>query len=218
MNTISKKTIGLIIGLFIVTGILLYMAVAPTLNKRVTTSKEAMTPSPTSAAQSTLRFNPGTITATAGVPTSVDVELSTGDNNVRAVQVELAYDPLVLSNVSIKGGTFFANPAELIPSTVNAKTGRVSYAIGVPNPKKGTGTVATVTFTPRLTSVAVSGAPTNPSTTEISFVSLSKVAAAGIGSSVLKTSSNLSVTITRIAGVTPVTTTTQPIISPSPAR
>jgi hypothetical protein len=212
MNTISRKTLGLIIGLFIVTGILLYMAIAPTLKTNKPSSNQAIVPTPTSAAQSILSFTPTAITAVTGVPTTVSIDLSTGDNNVRAVQVELSYDPAVLSNVSIKGGSFFSNPAELIPASVNAKTGRVSYAVGVPTPKKGTGTVATLTFTPRLTNLPTSPTPTVGNTTEIKFVSLSKVAASGVGPSVLKTSSNLMVTITKPG------TTTKTVPSAMPVR
>lgn len=207
MNTISRKTLGLIVGLFIVTGILLYMAIAPTLKTNTSNKPQAIVPTPTSAAHSVLSFTPDTIAAVPGVPSTVAIELSTGENNVRAVQIELAYDPAVLSNVSIKSGTFFATPAELIAPTVNAKTGRVSYAFGVPAPKKGTGTVAMLTFTPRLTTSSVNGTPTPSNTTQITFVPLSKVAAAGVGPSVLKTSSNLTVTIKK-PGVTQTTVTT----------
>lgn len=208
MNTISKKTLGLIIGLFIVTGILLYLAIAPTLKTNKPSTTQTIVPTPTSAAQSVLVFTPATVTATPGVPSTVAIELSTGENDVRAVQLELSYDPTVLSNVSIKGGTFFSNATELIPATINTRTGRVSYAFGVPTPKKGTGTVALLTFTPRLTTPANSATPSAATTTEIKLIPLSKVAAAGIGPSVLKTSSNLEVTIA--PKTTGATTTTLP--------
>ena len=101
MNTISKKTLGLIIGLFIVTGILLYMAIAPTLKTNKPGTRQVIVPTPTSAAQSVLAFTPSSVTASPGVPSTVAIELTTGDNNVRAVQLELTYDPSVLSNVTI---------------------------------------------------------------------------------------------------------------------
>jgi hypothetical protein len=218
MNTISRKTLGLIIGLFIVTGILLYMAIAPTLKTtKPGTTKQTIVPTPTSAAQSILSFTPSSINALAGVPSTVAIELTTGDNNVRAVQLELSYDPSVLSNVSMKGGTFFPNATELIPANVNLKTGRISYAIGVATPKKGTGTVAMLTFTPRLAGASVSATPSAAPMTEVKFISLTKIAASGIGPSVLKTSSNLTVTVTKATTAPALKTVT---ISPSviPAR
>jgi hypothetical protein len=212
MNTISRKTLGLIIGL------LLYMAIAPTLKTtKPGTTKQTIVPTPTSAAQSILSFTPSSINALAGVPSTVAIELTTGDNNVRAVQLELSYDPSVLSNVSMKGGTFFPNATELIPANVNLKTGRISYAIGVATPKKGTGTVAMLTFTPRLAGASVSATPSAAPMTEVKFISLTKIAASGIGPSVLKTSSNLTVTVTKATTAPALKTVT---ISPSviPAR
>lgn len=217
MNTISKKTLGLIIGLFIVTGILLYMAVAPTLKTNKPSQTQTIVPTPTSAAQSILAFSPASVAATPGVPSTVAIELTTGNNNVRAVQIELSYDPTALSNVSIKGGTFFPNATELIPASVNTRTGRISYAIGVPTPKKGTGTVAMLTFTPHLTTTGVSATPSAATTTQITFTPLSKVAASGIGPSVLKTSSNLVVTVAPKTTGTTVTipVTTVPPVTPA---
>lgn len=175
----SNRTIILIILLSVVTGVLVYLAVTP----KQPTTEEPITvaaPTPTPVAQTMLAFmpNPLTIASPSG---SVDVQIDTGTNNVTAVQLEVEYDPKVVTNVTLKPGSFFQNPVELL-SNIDTKNGKISYAIGIlpsDNPQKGQGTVATLSFR---TNLGVGQA------TQIKFLPKTLVTASGITSSVLKSS------------------------------
>lgn len=181
----SKRTIALIIALFVITVALIVLAVYPITNKTTV----SITPTPTaSVAQTVLVFAPpevatvsATATPSAGQTYSVDVNILTGKNKVNAVQLELSYDPTVLTNVDIQPGTFFTNPTPLL-KTVDVSLGRISYALVVPlgeAGKQGTGTIATLTFKSLLR--------TGEKTT-LKFLPKTQVAAEGIQTSVLKSS------------------------------
>lgn len=181
----SKRTIALIIVLFVITIALIVLAVYPITNKTTV----SITPTPTaSVAQTVLVFAPpeiATLSATAsqsaGQTYSVDVNILTGKNRVNAVQLELSYDPQAITGVDIQPGSFFTNPTALL-KTVDASLGRVSYALVVPlgeSGKQGTGTIATLTFKSLL--------KTGEKTT-LKFLPKTQVAAEGIQTSVLKSS------------------------------
>jgi hypothetical protein len=179
----SKRTIALIITLFVITLALIVLAVYP-ITKKTTVS---ITPTPTaSVAQTVLVFAPPTVASlsatatTSATPTySMDVNVLTGKNKITAVQLELSYDPKALVNVDITPGSFFSNPTALL-KTVDVSLGRISYALVVPlgeAGKQGTGTVATLTFK----SLLATG-----ETTTIKFLPKTQVAAEGVAISVLK--------------------------------
>lgn len=171
----SKRTLALIIVLIIVTSILVALAVTP----QKPSAPLTVAPTPTPAAQTALTFSPNPLTI-ASASATVDVLVDTQTNGVTAVQLELSYDPKVITSIDIKPGSFFSNPAELL-KTIDAKEGKISYALGIlPSDvaKKGQGIVATITLR---TTLAV-GQPT-----QISFLPKTLVTASGITSSVLKT-------------------------------
>ncbi|MCL5439276.1 MAG: cohesin domain-containing protein [Patescibacteria group bacterium] len=179
----SKKTLALIGGLFIITAILIYMAVSP--NKGITPTSIISRPSPAAVASSmlTLSPNPLVLSSQSG---SVNVDLNSGTNRVTGVQLELQYDPKVLTNIEVTPGTFFDNPV-VLSKNIDPVKGLISYMIAIQpingTPKKGAGTVATITFQ----------AQGNPGqTSEIKFREKTAVSAftdtgAAIPSSVLKT-------------------------------
>lgn len=175
----SKKTIGLIIALFLVTLLLLALAIFPVTQK----TSVSITPTPTvnSSAQTVLAFAPPVATksavASGSASYSMDANILTGKNKVNAVQIELSYDPQTLLNVDIKPGDFFIDPVVLLKN-IDKTTGRISYALAAPlgtNGKSGTGTIATLTFN------SIKNTPTT-----IKFLPKTQVAAEGIQQSVLK--------------------------------
>lgn len=179
----SKKTLALIGGLFIVTAILIYMAVSP--NKGVVPTPLISRPTPAPVASSTLTLSPNPLTLSSQSG-SVNVDLNSGVNRVTGVQLELQYDPNVLTNVDVNPGTFFDNPL-VLSKNIDTEKGLISYMIAIQpingSPKKGTGTVATIIFNAQ-------GAPGQ--TSEIKFREKTAVSAftdtgAAIPSSVLKT-------------------------------
>jgi hypothetical protein len=98
---------------------------------------------------SILNLSPKPISVLPGQKGSVDVNINTSGNEVTAIQLEIAYDPNMISNVQVSAGGLFANPVVLIDKNT-VKEGRYTYAYGItPNhsPILGNGTVATISFT-----------------------------------------------------------------------
>ncbi|CAN5199546.1 hypothetical protein BH09PAT1_BH09PAT1_5720 [soil metagenome] len=181
----SKKTLGLILILLALTVILIFVAIStkqqtPT---QPTSNSQTLTPTPTLAPGHTslsLSPDPVTITGAGSNSATVNVLIDTGGDQVRSVQLEIAYDPKAITNVSLKPGTFFTSPNVLPIGGVNASTGRITYAV-VPGSfsetKTGTGIVATITFTSLLNTTVPS--------TSISLLDKSLVSGQARGQNVL---------------------------------
>jgi len=78
------------------------------------------------------------------------IMLTTERKKVTAVDLELTYDPKVLSKVDIKPGTFFSAPT-ILSKKIDKVKGRISYILGIglgQKPVNGNGTVAILSFTP----------------------------------------------------------------------
>lgn len=85
---------------------------------------------------------------------SLNIILQSQSNNdektPNTIQLEIAYDPNAISNVSIQPGDFFVSPNILI-NTINEHSGRISYALeksANDTTQKTLGTVATISFIP----------------------------------------------------------------------
>jgi hypothetical protein len=108
---------------------------------------------------------------------TANVTLTTERKKATAVQIELTYDPKVLTNVDIKPGSFFPNPT-ILSKKIDTVKGRISYVLGIGLGQKsvnGNGTVAVLSFTPLLKS----------GITTIAFLPTSKVTVVGEIPSVL---------------------------------
>lgn len=194
---ISLRTVLLIVFLAILAAVLLFIALRPTKKAVV----QHATPTPTtkpSQAHSTLTLVMADTTATpsgAGVNTkTVNVVLTTQSNKVSGVQFEIAYDPTVLSNVTVKPGDFFPKPLILL-NQVDTKNGKINYAIGIQptaDQLSGTGTAAVISYTLLPTASA--------SQTTLKFLPKTQVVEQGIAGSVLEKSFDLSIPV---AGLTP---------------
>lgn len=175
----SKSTLILVLILIGISGVLLWIAIAPHKNTAPTPpiSITQAPPTPTPAPKLTdLTFvpNPLILTENSG---SINVNIDT-KNEVTAVQLELSFDPAVLKNIQIKEGSMFQNPIVLI-NNVDAQTGRISYAIAISpseTPKSGKGTIAVINFETSL----LSGQKT-----EISVLPKTLATAKGVRESVL---------------------------------
>jgi hypothetical protein len=146
----SKRTLFLIFALFLITFVLLIIALG-----QPNTPAYKITPTITApqepVAQTILSFEKPIIATSSSVSIlnySLPIDISTGENKVTTIQLELQYDPDVLIDVVATSGSFFANPTVFIDK-IDLKAGRISYAIGV-NPKEkgvsGEGIVANLTF------------------------------------------------------------------------
>ena len=177
----SRRTLFLIFALFLITAVLLVLALyqpqAPKVAP-VPVVKEAV-------AQTSLSFGTPTVATSSSFVTtnySMPINISTGKNKVTAVQLELQYDPLLLTNVKVTPDLFFPKPNILL-NQVDVKTGRVSYAFGIGPTDQGvvgTSTVATLTFSVKAGTLQK---------TAVVFLPKTLVTAEGIAESVLKPTS-----------------------------
>lgn len=168
-----KRTFLLIALLVIVTACLLALALL-----------QNVKPQPVAKPTATLNYaqtNLSLSTPVAATPSgyTTNVQIST-KNKVTATQLEIAYDPKVLTNVDVKPGTFFTTPTILLKK-VDLINGRITYVLGIglgQTAVTGNGTVATVSFT-RLATTAATKSPIN-------FEPKTAVTAVGYAQSVLK--------------------------------
>lgn len=188
----SKRTIALIIGLFLLTALLTYVAVNQQAPKQTQAPATVVSPKDT-----VLTIVPvAAATPSAASSKSAEVNIATGKNKVTAVQLELSYDVKVLTDVDIIAGTFFENPATLVKD-INEETGRIFFATAI-NPGEngvtGNGVIAKITYRTLATSSA---------TTTIRFLPQTQVAAEGETISVLKQAVDGVLTLEPSAQMTP---------------
>lgn len=151
-----RKTLALISGLVLVTVVLFFVALKTSKQQQMSQPQQpqasvpvASQPSPMVPAHTLLSLSPASVNVASGQQGKIDVSIDTSDNAITAVQLELAYDPKVVSNVQVVSGSMFKNPVVLINKN-DATVGKFTYAFGIlPNHEtvQGVGTVATITFT-----------------------------------------------------------------------
>jgi len=181
----SKRTLLLIVILTVITAGLLILAVSSQHEEAPQLANTS--PSPTTAPATVILGLTQSTPATGGVK-SVDLNVDSGASKVTGVQIELAYDPNVLTNVTVTPGAYIQNPVVLF-NRVDQKNGRITFAEGV-SPTgaesvgiSGTGVAAVIKY-------SVSPGATG-STTTLHFLSKTVVTAEGVTTSVLKSTSDL---------------------------
>lgn len=149
-----RKTTIFIAILAVVTAILVILAIQNE-QSPLRTTETASTPTPTATIPKTtnVTFLPTKIDASAGGVLSVDVVADTNSDQISGIQLELQYDPKLLTNVKIAkpdNSLFGAtNKYTVLFSEVNPTLGRISYAAAIQPtqpPISGVGKVATITF------------------------------------------------------------------------
>lgn len=192
-----RKTLVLISALVLVTVVLFIIALRSSnqpSTQQPTPSQVMQQAVPTSVAHSVLTLSPNPVIVAPGQQGSVNVNIDTADNNVTAVQLEIAYDPNVVSNVQVAPGPLFSNPVVLINKN-SVQNGRMTYAFGIaPNQQtvQGTGVVAMVTFTAKSSAVGKQS--------QLALLPTTLVTARGIASSVLKSSSGTIINVSSAGG------------------
>ena len=180
----SKRTLFLIFALFIITFVLLMMAIYQPQTPKIA-QRTVPTPTKEPMAQTILSFgNPSiaTSSSTSTLNYSLPINISTGRNKVTVVQLEMQYDPLLLMDVQVIPGSFFTNPNVFL-NQIDTKFGRISYAFGIKPIDQGvTGksTVANLTFSVKAKTAEK---------TAVIFLPKTSVTAEGISESVLKEAS-----------------------------
>lgn len=190
----SPRTLLLIIVLVLITGGLLYLA----LRQESPTTKITSAPTPTPLpAHATMMLTQESSTSTTQ---TVDVIVNSNENKLTGAQLDMSYDPSILSNVLIRQGNYFANPSVLFNS-IDKKNGRISYVIAIgptSQQSSGSGIVATISYTLLHTA---------SKTTKLSFLPKTEVTQQGILGSVLKSATNLTITVPQSL-----------LLSPSPTK
>lgn len=191
-----RKTLALLVGLILVTIILFIIALQTGKNQsnKMPQGQTLATPTP-DIMHTTLAMSPEMVQVASGGIGTDDVMMDTSDNQVTAVQLELMYDPTMLSNVKVTVGKDFPNPVVLIDKN-DPTTGKYTYAYGVQPGQKtinGKAIAAKVTFTAR-------GALGKQS--QIIMQPTTLVTARGVAGSVLKKSTGATVVIVPISKVT----------------
>lgn len=131
---------------------------------------------------------------------STDVEILTGDNKVTAVQLEIKYNPALLTNVTVLPGDFFQNPIILLEK-IDTEEGIISYALGTDaNGISGEGVVATISFNERLNARG---------NTSFELLSKTAVSAEDEEESVLRETSGVEFTLSGSANTSPSAQTSQ---------
>lgn len=217
----SKKTLALIISLVGITVILFAVAL---LSNNATVKDQpgkAAVPTPTPHAQSVLTLSPNPVEITSTRTGSVDVVLDTQMNEATAIQLEISYDPQVLTNFSITPGPFFSVnqvPPDNIINTNDTQTGRITYALVIPISEpavKGKGTVATISFTQRAIlpqSILTQG----DGMTQLQLLPKSLVTAEGVSQSVLKQATGTSIKLFNPNATTPAVSNVQTLPQSQP--
>lgn len=174
-----KKTITLLLFLFLLTGGLVFLYNRQDgANVSLAPAIVSPMPTPTPAIQTTLSFTPNPIII-ASASGTLELSIDTGTNKVNAVQIELSYNPNAITNMKILKGPFFSDATQLL-NNIDAKNGKASYVLVVsPSGKaqSGKGTVATIAFTTKLPS---------GQKTSITFTPKTLVTAEDVPTSVLK--------------------------------
>jgi len=177
-----KKTTILIVILAIVTGLLIYLAIRSDQASEIFTNKPAditITPTPIVVVPY-VNFSFATptldLSSTQTLQQSVDIVIDTQGKNVATAQIELQYDPKVISNLTFtqpaSAPAFFGtNQLELINS-VDPTQGRATYATATSlqdSEKTGSGIVTTMKFTvtktPGIPSTRIEFLPKSAATT-----------------------------------------------------
>lgn len=139
-----NKTWLLVAGLVALTGVLLIVSLA---SKKIspfeTPSKQA-----TDIAHTSLSISDQPRSASTAGTYETDVNIDSQDNLITGVQLEISYDPKVLTNVEIKAGDFIPNSI-VTQKKVDSAKGTISYWLWISQGNsgaKGKGTVAVISF------------------------------------------------------------------------
>lgn len=138
------KKLALIVGLLLLI-IALPLIVYYVGQKQQTQSK--------AAPATTLSLSPAAATKQVGDEFTVNVEISTGDNQVKGSDLVISYNPQVLSTSvdKVSLGTFFTDPshASIVRKDVDSTVGKITYSFYFMDlyARTGTGTLATIAFT-----------------------------------------------------------------------
>ncbi len=188
-----RKTTILIVILALVTGVLIFLAIRSDQTLNLTDNIGQQNPTPVIQVPfASLYFLQPEVNGGDSIQKSIDVMLDTGEHAVAGAQIELSYDPAVVTNVSLKPSQnpLFGTNASVLINSVDQTQGRISYAVGIgPNDSEvsGVGSVVTLNFSVKKAQEGVS---------QINFIDKSAVTTLSSQESVLSNTTPLRITFT----------------------
>lgn len=184
LQKVSTKTVILISMLTVITVALLYAAIVQQPKSSPLVAKPGQK---ASSAHTVLSLANGSSTTSSQLSKTVNLLADPHGNKINGIQVELSYDPTVITNVTITPGTFFSHPVILF-HTIDKTDGRISYVIA-PGLSDGLATQSGVVAT-----LALTVNPQATASTTLHFLPKTKVTQEGTLESVLKTAEDLTLT------------------------
>lgn len=118
----------------------------------------------------------------------INIILIIGNQPVSSVKLQIAYDPQVLTNVSIQKGAFLNNSNELFKS-IDQKKGMIQYTVAIPSPNMSLtreNIIGTIHYTPTI------GITTK---TKINILPKTKITISGIEQSIIQQSQSSDINI-----------------------
>lgn len=149
-----KKTSILILALALTTLVLIFLAVKNERDKKVIEDVTAFpTAIPTLAPFASLSFASESVdlSGSKSAQKTIDVIIDTKGKEVSGAQLEIVYDPKIISDVFISNpeGSFFGSEALIPIREVDDEQGRLSFAVSLPQhlpEKRGRGVLMQMTF------------------------------------------------------------------------
>lgn len=190
-----NKTWLLVAGLIALTVVLLVVSLT---SKNFPGLPIGLKDEKTDFAHTSLAFSKEPKTSSVSGTYEIDITINSDDNQISNVQLELVFDPKILTKVDIKPGGFLNDPV-ILSKKIDSVNGRITYAIANKTGEKavkGEGVIAVVSFS-----------KTSPEETTISFLPHTQVSG-GRSQSVLRE------TVSAVIGILPSPSNTQSLISP----
>jgi hypothetical protein len=176
-----KKTFLLILFLTTLSGLLIAIAVFSA-NNFEQSKKITIIPTPTpNPVNATLEISTPELSSKSAKLFSSNILIDTKDIKTDNVQLELAYNPLLLTNIDISTGDYFASPSVILKK-IDTKNGRITYYLSDKDGSLGQGTIATLYFNRLATKSA--------NLTIIEILPKSKISSPDYSQSILKSSKN----------------------------
>jgi hypothetical protein len=127
----SKTTITLLVILLAFVGICLYEVFGIKQNPLITSFTRSLHVPTNTDANTTLSFSEAEQTIHPGQSVIIAIQLHNANPHPTLAQLEIAYDPTILTVISIEPGAFFNDPTVALQN-IDPVTGRISYALHCP--------------------------------------------------------------------------------------
>lgn len=153
MRNIHPRTLVLIGILVTLAVVLLGVAIKLTGTEKRFMPGPKITPTPTIEKTAEITFSPSTLDLAASTSGSVEVMVTTGKNPITGAQVQILYDPTVITNVELAppaANSLMGPPGSYTNLFTDDTPGSLTYAVAI-NPSSpevsGTGSIGTISFT-----------------------------------------------------------------------